>query len=191
MRRGPFAWRRQGMEMSDGSEACEATIVGLFRETFAASEGAEAGEVVSGLARDLLARTPASDLRVFRAEEAGRIIGVAIFTPLVYPGQAARVMLLSPMAVAPDRQGRGVGQGLLRHALGALRAEGVAVVLTYGDPGYYRRVGFAPVAAASMPPPRPLSAPEGWLGQSLTGGTLPALSGVPTCAAALDRADVW
>ena len=179
------------MEMSDGSEGCEAAIVGLFRETFAASEGAEEGEVVSGLARDLLARTPASDLRVFRAEEAGRIIGAAIFTPLVYPGQAARVMLLSPMAVAPDRQGRGVGQGLLRHALEALRAEGVAVALTYGDPGYYRRVGFAPVTAADVPPPHPLSAPEGWLGQSLTGAAIPGFSGVPTCAAALDRADVW
>jgi len=179
------------MKVIEGCAGREEAIVSLFRDTFTTSEGAEEGAVVSGLAQDLLEGPPASDIRVFRAEEEGRVIGVAIFTPLVYPGQATRVMLLSPMAVAPDRQGRGVGQGLLRHALGALRAEGVAVVLTYGDPGYYRRVGFAPVAAASMPPPRPLSAPEGWLGQSLTGGTLPALSGVPTCAAALDRADVW
>jgi len=139
----------------------------------------------------LLHGTPAPDIRVFRAEEAGRVIGAAIFTRLVYPGQAPSVMLLSPMAVAPDRQGRGVGQALLRHALDALRAEGVAVVLTYGDPGYYRRVGFAPVTAASVPPPLPLSIPEGWLGQSLTGAAMPALSGPPVCAEALDRADIW
>ena len=177
--------------MLEGAVGCEEAIAGLFRDTFTASEGAAEGQVVSGLARDLLQATPAPDIRVFRAEEAGRVIGVAIFTRLVYPGPATSVMLLSPMAVAPDRQGRGVGQGLLHRALAALRAEGVAVVLTYGDPGYYRRAGFAPVAAASVPPPLPLSAPEGWLGQSLTGAPMPALSGPPVCADALDRADVW
>ncbi|MFB9148231.1 GNAT family N-acetyltransferase [Roseovarius ramblicola] len=179
------------MDMIQGHAGREAAITALFRDTFTASEGAEEGQVVAGLAHDLLARTPASDLRVFRAEAAGRVIGAAIFTPLVYPGQAPRVMLLSPMAVAADWQGRGVGQGMLRHALAALRAEGVAVALTYGDPAFYRRVGFVPVSAAEVPPPHVLSAPEGWLGQSLTGAAIPGLSGVPVCAAALDRADVW
>lgn len=177
--------------MIEGIDGRADALVSLIRETFTESEGAAEGQVVSGLARALLDGTPAPDIRVFRAEEAGRIIGVAIFTRLVYPGQPARVMLLSPMSVTPDRQGRGVGQALLRRALAALRAEGVEVALTYGDPGYYRRVGFAPVSAASVPPPLPLSVPEGWLGQSLTGGKVPALSGVPVCAAALDRGDVW
>ena len=179
------------MAVIEGCAGREEAVVALFRDTFTASEGAGEGRIVAGLAHDLLARTPASDIRVFRAEEAGHIIGVAIFTRLVYPDQAPSVMLLSPMAVAPDRQGRGVGQGLLRHALDALRGAGVEVALTYGDPDYYRRVGFIPVTELAVPPPRPLSAPHGWLGQSLSGGALPALSGVPTCAAALDRADAW
>jgi len=179
------------MEMIDGAKGCEAAIVRLFRETFTASEGAEEGEGVAGLARDLLARTPASDLRVFRAGEAGCVIGAVIFTRLVYPRQALRVMLLSPMAVAPDRQGSGVGQALLCHAIDALRAAEVEVILTYGDPDFYRRVGFVPVAEASVPPPRPLSAPHGWVGQSLTGAAMPCLTGLPKCVAALDRADVW
>jgi putative acetyltransferase len=179
------------MDVIEGAAGHETAITTLFRDTFTASEGAEEGQVVSGLAQDLLAGTPAADIRVFRAEDAGRVIGAAIFTRLAYPGHAPRAMLLSPMAVAPDCQRRGVGQALLRHALGALRADGVEVALTYGDPDYYRRAGFAPVTVAAVPPPRPLSAPHGWLGQALTGGAMPALSGVPVCAAALDREGLW
>jgi len=177
--------------MIRGHAGREEAIIALFRDTFTASEGAEEGRVVAGLAQDLLTRTPASDLRVFRAEAAGNVIGAAIFTPLFFPGQATRVMLLSPMAVAPERQGRGLGQELLRHALEALRSDGVEVALTYGDPAFYRQVGFVPVTEAAVPPPFPLSAPEGWLGQSLRGGAIPTLSGMPKCVPALDRADVW
>lgn len=179
------------MEIIEGESGREDVIVALFRDTFTASEGAGEGQIVSGLAREVLERTPASDLRVFRAEEAGHLIGAALFTRLSYPGDATRVILSSPMAVASDCQGRGVGQVLLRHALDVLRREGVEVALTYGDPDYYRRVGFAPVSEAVVPPPYPLSAPQGWLGLALTGGVLPGFSGVPACAAALDRADVW
>lgn len=179
------------MEIFHGLAGCAAPVVALFRDSFTASEGAAEGRLVSELARDLMAGTPPSDLRVFRAEEAGEVIGAAIFTRLAYPQDARRVMLLSPMAVSPDRQGRGVGQDLLRHALAALRAEGTEVVLTYGDPDFYGRVGFAGVDQGRMAAPHALGMPQGWLGQSLSGGEMPALSGVPVCAAALDRAEFW
>ncbi|RXV66521.1 GNAT family N-acetyltransferase [Roseovarius sp. A46] len=179
------------MEIINGIAGREEPITALFHETFTASEGAAEGRIVAGLAHDLLTLTPASDIRVFRVEETGRVIGAAIFSRLIYPMDTRRVMLLSPMAVAPDWQGRGVGQGLLRHALEALRAEVAEVALTYGDPAFYRRVGFAPVTEAEVQPPLPLSAPHGWLGLSLTGDPMPALSGVPVCAAVLNRADIW
>jgi len=65
------------------------------------------------------------------------------------------------------------------------------VALTYGDPNYYARVGFAPISATDIPPPKPLSFPHGWLGQSLSGKTLDALPGPSRCAPALNDPSFW
>lgn len=174
-----------------GAKGREPDLVALFTAAFTASEGPDEGRLIGGLVRDLLARTPPEDIRVFCAEEDGTLAGAAIFTRLSYPEDARRVVLLSPMAVAPDRQGQGIGQALLAHALDALRAEGVEIALTYGDPAYYARAGFAPVTEAQARAPRPLSLPQGWLGQSLTGGPMPALRGPARCVPALNRPELW
>lgn len=52
------------------------------------------------------------------------------------------VLVLSPLGVAPDHQGSGVGTELVAAALDAARAEGVPAVFLEGDPGYYSRLGF-------------------------------------------------
>jgi predicted N-acetyltransferase YhbS len=166
-------------------------IAALVSTTFAASEGAAEGALLGDLVRALLRDTAEDDLRVFAVQEDGRILAAAVFTRLAYSDDARSVFLLSPMAVAPDRQGRGIGQRLLRHALTALGAAGVDVAITYGDPAFYGRVGFRPLAEGTAPPPLPLSRPEGWIGQSLTGAALTPLRGRASCAAALDDPAFW
>ncbi len=53
------------------------------------------------------------------------------------------VLVLSPLAVAPDEQGRGVGDALVRWSLDRLRAEGThPLVFLEGSPDYYARFGF-------------------------------------------------
>ena len=163
----------------------------LFKRTFADSEGAEEGAVIHDLAHALLTTTPEDDLRVFSAEEDGTLTACAIFTRLRFAGDPRAAFLLSPMAVATAHQGQGVGQALIRHALETLRAEGVDVAVTYGDPNFYGRVGFEPVSADTVPPPQPLNMPEGWIAQSLTDAPLTALAGPSVCVPALDRPDVW
>lgn len=179
------------MHLTDGAGGREREIVDLFATTFTASEGAEEGALIGSLARDLLDRTPPGDIRVFTASENGALAGAVIFTRLRYAGDARTVVLLSPMAVTPRRQGRGIGQALIRHGLDALRAEGADVALTYGDPAFYGKVGFVPVTEATAPPPQPLSHPAGWIGQALAGGDLAPLTGPVTCAAALDDPAYW
>lgn len=179
------------MRVVTGAHGREAAIIGLFEESFTASEGADEGALIGGLVRDLLGRTPAEDLRVFCAEEAGAPIGAAVFSRLRYAQDSRRVFLLSPMAVAPGHQRRGVGQALISRALEALRGEGVEVAVTYGDPAYYGRVGFAPITEAQARAPLPLSMPQGWIGQALDGGAMPELRGKSRCVAALNRADIW
>jgi len=55
------------------------------------------------------------------------------------------VLLLGPLAVAPDAQGRGIGSALMAHATKAARRSGAGAVILVGD---------APTTAASASPLR-------------------------------------
>lgn len=54
------------------------------------------------------------------------------------------VRVLSPLAVAPGHQRRGVGAALVAATLRAARDEGCPAVFLEGDPDYYARFGFVP-----------------------------------------------
>jgi predicted N-acetyltransferase YhbS len=166
-------------------------IVALFTATFTASEGAEEGRVIGALAGELLGTTPADELRVFLALDAGTVIGAIVFTPLVFRDDPRRVALLSPVAVATGRQGQGVGQALIAQGLDRLRAEGVDIAMTYGAPAFYGKVGFRPVTGDMASPPFPLTQPHGWLAQPLSGQPLTPLQGPSRCAPALSDPAFW
>lgn len=183
--------KRPTVNITTGFAGREQSIIDLFAATFTASEGADEGALIGGLVGDLLADTTSADIRVFCAEDDGQVVGAVAFTRLTYPEDPRSVVLLSPMAVATQRQQQGVGQALLTHALAALRSERVDVAVTYGDPEYYRQVGFMPITEDQARAPLPLSFPHGWLGQSLTGLPMPALQGPSMCVSALNRTDVW
>ncbi|WPZ33009.1 N-acetyltransferase [Thalassobaculum sp. OXR-137] len=179
------------MEITVGFAGREEALIDLFAATFSDSEGPEEGALVGDLTRDLLAHTPTTDIDVFCAEDDGAVIGAAVFTPLSFADDPRSVVLLSPMAVTGRRQRRGVGQGLINHALEALRARGVDVAITYGDPAYYARVGFQQITEQQARPPLPLSHPHGWLGRPLSQWDFPNLRGSSTCVSALNRPEIW
>lgn len=166
-------------------------IADLFAASFAASEGPDSGALIGDLARRLIAGTPAKDLRVFMAWEDGGLVGGILLTRLIYEGDTRRVFMLGPVAVATSRQGQGIGQRLIAHGLDELRKEDVDIVVTYGDPAFYGRVGFAPVREADMPAPQPLQQPQGWLAQSLTETSLTPVRGPVRCVAAFDDPALW
>jgi putative acetyltransferase len=78
------------------------------------------------------------------AEEDGAVVGHVMCTPslLDAPRRLVAVQVLSPLAVAPLQQRRGVGAALVRAALRVLAERGVPVVFLEGDPRYYARLGF-------------------------------------------------
>lgn len=174
-----------------GGGGREQRIVEVFAGSFSDSDGEQEGAAIASLVRGLLDGTAAEDIEVFTAEDDGELVGAAIFTRLRYPRDSRVVFLLSPMAVATARQGMGVGQRLLSHALQSLRAGGVDVVITYGDPDFYGRVGFAPLSEEAAPPPLPLSRPEGWLGLALSAAQLTPIPGPSSCVAALNDPHHW
>lgn len=179
------------MQVTSDVEGRQAEIVALFVQTFTASEGEEDAGLIGGLVRALLADGAGSDVAAYLAEEEGRIVGAAIFSRLSYAADPRHVMILSPMAVASDRQGQGIGQRLLTEALAALQAGGVDVAVTYGDPAFYGKVGFRPVTQDVVPAPLPLGQPEGWIAQSLSGEVLTPLRGACRCAPALADPAFW
>jgi predicted N-acetyltransferase YhbS len=67
----------------------------------------------------------------------------------------------------------------------------VDIAATYGDPDFYRRIGFKAITAGEVPAPFPLQQPEGWLGQSLTDAKLAALEGPARCVEAFNDPALW
>jgi len=162
----------------------------LLHSTFSASEGAAEGRRIGNLVQNLIATRPTDDVLGFVAAEQGGIVGAILFSRIRYP-EEVDVFMLSPVAVHPNRQGEGIGQRLITAGLQVLKEQGIAVVVTYGDPGFYSRVGFQPVSLDALPPPLVLSQPEGWLAQSLSGDEIPSLSHPARCVDAFKDPAYW
>lgn len=179
------------MSMTHSRSAENEDIITLFKETFTASEGAAEGANIATFVGRMLDQTDRQDLRVFTTWDGIDLVAGVLFSRLVYSEDSRNVMILSPMAVTTTRQGEGIGQSLIRHGLESLKAEGVDVVITYGDPNFYSKVGFKPITVADAAAPLPLSYPEGWIGQSLSEGTFQPLKGVCRCIPALNDPSLW
>lgn len=177
------------MDDADANRAAE--IVEVFRKTFAASDGEDEGRVIADLVRTMLDAARADRLRVFTRLSDGRVIAAVLFSPLDCPKDDRSIHLLSPMAVDLQHQRKGIGQSLIREGLAALRNDGTDVVVTYGDPVFYAKVGFQPVSTAVVPAPLPLSQPHGWLACALAGGAVPRLAGPTQCIPALRKPEYW
>jgi putative acetyltransferase len=77
------------------------------------------------------------------AEEEGAVVGHVLFT-------RASIRTVAPLAVAPARQRRGIGDALVRAGLQIARDRGERAVVLIGHPAYYPRFGFEPAAARGL-----------------------------------------
>lgn len=90
------------------------------------------------------------------AVERGRVVGHVLLTriPVLLPERgAAEVMMLSPLAVHPDAQGRGIGRALVSAAVESAEARGDALIVLEGDPALYSRFGFEPASTHGIERP--------------------------------------
>ena len=92
------------------------------------------------------------------AEDGGEIVGHVLFT-LTELVDGTSILMLSPLAVRPDRQRTGIGTALVREGLRRSVERAEPLVIVEGDPRYYSRFGF--VAASTLRLERPYeSIPE-------------------------------
>lgn len=162
----------------------------LFIKVFSDSDGQSEGLLIGALVSDLFSTTDGNNLTGFVAVEDKKIIGSILFTRLTFEN-GINAFLLSPVAISTDFQGQGIGQKLINFGLNTLKANGVELAVTYGDPNYYTKVGFRPITEKLVKAPQKLSHPDGWLGQSLVGDVIKPIAGKSKCVDAFNKPDIW
>ena len=178
------------MEFSAYSPNDADKIERLFISTFSDSEGQSEGATVGDLAGELMRGTAQADLYGFVARDNGQIVGSILFSRMRFEREIS-AFILAPVAICTGHQRKGIGQELIKCGLSVLKEEGVELVLTYGDPRFYSKVGFRVVTEALVPPPFRLSQPEGWMAQSLVGDQIESIIGKSRCVEALNKSEYW
>ncbi|MFA0412981.1 GNAT family N-acetyltransferase [Vibrio renipiscarius] len=169
----------------------QAQIQALFQNTFSDSEGVDEGVMIGDLANQIVATTDSEEMVIVGASKDETLVGCVIFTKFHFQSNTTNAYLLSPAAIATATQGQGVGQKLIQFGLDTLKQQGVELVLTYGDPRFYGKVGFVQITEEQVKAPLVLSYPHGWLGQKLDGSELVAIESETLCASALNDQKYW
>lgn len=132
--------------------------------------------VVADLVEALRESTAWIDGLSFVAKSEGRVVGHVLVTRALLdaPRRLVDVLVLSPLAVAPAVQRRGVGARLVRHCLDVVATRPEPALFLEGSPRYYGRFGFEPAVERgfrrpSLRIPKPafqvklLPAYQGWM----------------------------
>ncbi len=162
----------------------------LFLSTFTASEGKAEGKLIANLVRQLISDTDEKDLQGFVSTDEDKLAGAIFFSRLSFE-ENLEAMMLSPVAVHSDYQRKGVGQELINYGLQELKKVGIELVITYGDPAFYSKVGFSALSEEVLRAPFELSHSEGWLSLSLSGEPLTANLGQSKCVRAFNNPAYW
>jgi putative acetyltransferase len=165
-------------------------VIKLFTDVFSDSEGQEEGQAIGKLVTELIGTTDSKQLLGYVGISDGKIIGCIFFSRLTIPsGKIA--FILSPVAVSSREQGKGLGQQLINFGIQELKNLGVELVFTYGDPGFYSKVGFVKIGEDVVKAPKKLTYPEGWLAHSLDNESITSEVGVAKCVGALNKQEYW
>jgi predicted N-acetyltransferase YhbS len=78
------------------------------------------------------------------ALEGDRLVGVIRYWPILVGETGHPALLLGPLAIAPDKAGKGIGRALMFKTLELAAKHGHDLVLLVGDVDYYKRFGFVP-----------------------------------------------
>lgn len=120
-------------------------------------------------------RLPAEGLALTARDAAGHLVGTVrlwnVEAGIGRDGNGVPALMLGPLAVAPEHEGKGIGGALMRAALAGARERGHGAVLLVGDPDYYQRFGFLADKARHLLMPGPferrrflaLELKDGWL----------------------------
>lgn len=162
----------------------------LFTHAFTASEGEKEGNLIGKLSARLSNEINNLDIYCLGAFIKNELVASIFFTKLYYNSNV-NVYMLAPVAVSPQHQKKGIGSSLIKFGLAELKNKAADIVVTYGDPSFYSRVGFQPITEDIIKAPLKLSMPQGWLGQSLKGKSIKVIKERPSCVEAFKDQVYW
>ncbi len=152
-------------------------------------------EKEANLVNSLLNDDSAKPLLSLLAMDDDIAVGHILFTKVRITGfeDALSSMILAPLAISPNAQGKGVGGQLVNGGLKHLSESKVDLVFVLGHPGYYPRFGFKPAGSQGFEAPYPIPSKNAsaWMVQELVPGTIEKFSGKIVCADALDEPEHW
>lgn len=70
-------------------------------------------------------------------------------------GTMALAAALAPVAVRPDRQGQGIGKGLIQAGIATCKDQGLGAIIVLGHATYYPKFGFSADLAKTLRSPFP------------------------------------
>jgi predicted N-acetyltransferase YhbS len=125
----------------------------------------------------------------FAARNDGGLVGSVRLWDII-AGTAGPAVLLGPLAVAPEMQGRGIGSTLMRHAIHEAALSGHRAILLVGDEPFYGRFGFTSMAVKALDLPGPVER-DRFQGLELTPGALAGVRGLVVPAGAVLLTPSW
>ncbi len=91
-----------------------------------------------------------------RSPLSGELLGTLRFWTVLIDGETA--LLLGPLAVQPDLQGKGIGKALVNHGLNEAKKMGYRLCFVVGEQLYYAPYGFKLAKPLGFDMPVPVSA---------------------------------
>lgn len=126
-------------------------------------------------------RVPAEGLALVARDTSGHVIATVrlwnVDAGITPHGNAVPALLLGPLAVDADHEGKGIGAALMRAAILEARKRGHGAILLVGDAPYYERFGFSAEKTTTLMMPGPF-ARERFLALELRDGWLEGAAGV-------------
>ncbi|WP_085901089.1 GNAT family N-acetyltransferase [Kiloniella majae] len=107
-----------------------------------------------------------------RSPSSDKLLGTLRFWPVLVGDETA--LLLGPLAVQPDLQGKGIGKALVTHGLNAAKKMGYRLCFVVGEQPYYAPYGFKLAKPLGFDMPVPVSV-EKFQALSLQGDVFPDL----------------
>ncbi len=104
------------MKISTFSSSQSQDVINLFTKVFSDSEGHDEGESIGSLVSDLIITTDERDIVGFVAVMEEAIVGGIFFSRLTLPSEK-NAFILSPVAIATEHQGKGIGQQLIGYGI--------------------------------------------------------------------------
>ncbi|MBQ8080788.1 MAG: N-acetyltransferase [Clostridia bacterium] len=116
----------------------------LVERVFGEWDSPEEGKTVRRLVEEIRAKKYyLPELELLMVDEQDEIIGYAMFSRFHIEGRYENeLLILTPVAVRPDRQRQGISRELIEYGFDRARKMGYKAVLVEGDPKNYNPRGF-------------------------------------------------